>query len=450
MGNNNLKCRLLFLSIILIFILSIGAVCAVQDNTTAGSSDGNGLAIENTNFDTNDRLGDAISNDGNANVLKEGETVDSGNFYELNNLINKTPENGILNLEKNYTFDSSSDNDYKNGIAVTQGITINGNGFTVSGNDASKIFNISGSNVIIKNLNFIDGSSGEYGGAVYWNGNNGLLDNCTFEGNSITGTVGGQSNGGAIYVNAANVKIINSVFANNSVYRYSAGAIYMMKGSNSILIENCTFKNNTAMSGGALDIGADVVVNNCTFIKNKAIQTGDQSGGAIWISKLSSGSILINSSKFIRNNAAGSGGAIGGTYDTTIVNSYFENNSAAKSAGAVMVGLNNKLWTIENSTFINNTAKNGGAVFIDGNGQKTSIIKQSEFVNNTALELGGAIYYNSNANRNSISDNVSFINNFAKQGGAIYYSYSSLNTISNNVEFINNTAYYETTSSAPY
>lgn len=49
--------------------------------------------------------GDVISNDGNANVLKEGETIDSGNFHELNNLINTTPENGILNLEKNYAFD---------------------------------------------------------------------------------------------------------------------------------------------------------------------------------------------------------------------------------------------------------------------------------------------------------------------------------------------------------
>lgn len=105
MENNNLKCRLLFLSILLIFVLSIGAVCATQDNTTAGSLDDNRLAIEKTNFNTNDGLGDVISNDGNANVLKEGETIDSGNFHELNNLINTTPENGILNLEKNYAFD---------------------------------------------------------------------------------------------------------------------------------------------------------------------------------------------------------------------------------------------------------------------------------------------------------------------------------------------------------
>lgn len=54
MENNNLKCRLLFLSILLIFVLSIGAVCATQDNTTAGSLDDNGLAIEKTNFNTND------------------------------------------------------------------------------------------------------------------------------------------------------------------------------------------------------------------------------------------------------------------------------------------------------------------------------------------------------------------------------------------------------------
>ena len=288
---------------------------------------------------------------------------------------------------------TSSDNDYKTGIPITQGITINGNGFTVSGNDISRIFNISGSNVIIKNLNFIDGSSDVYGGAIYWNGNDGLLDNCTFEGNSITGSVGGQSNGGAIYVNAGNVKIINSVFANNSLSKYSAGAIYMMKGSSSILIENCTFKNNTVMYGGALDIGPSVVVNNCTFVENNAIQTNDQSGGAIWTSPLSSGSILINGSKFIGNHAAGSGGAIGGACGSTIANFYFENNSAAKSAGAVIIRINNKFWTIENSTFLNNTAKNGGAVFIDGNGQMTSIIKQSEFINNTALELGGAIYY---------------------------------------------------------
>lgn len=97
-----------------------------------------------------------------------------------------------------------------------------------------------------------------YGGAIYVDSLDVLLDNLDFNDNMPT------TQCGAIYVHEkstynmiTNVTINNSRFNNNRVggtYSYG-GAISVMFLRNTIEIENCTFKNNAAkIQGGAVEI----------------------------------------------------------------------------------------------------------------------------------------------------------------------------------------------------
>ena len=77
--------------------------------------------------------------------------------------------------------------------------------------------------------------------------------------------------------------------------------------------EDCVFESNTAKTqGGAFSIGgsvtADVIVKNCTFMSNKVTDTGNNGGGAIYHAGV--GRLLIDNCSFINNSANKQGGAI--------------------------------------------------------------------------------------------------------------------------------------------
>lgn len=93
------------------------------------------------------------------------------------------------------------------------------------------MFDIRANNVTIKNINFINGYSEFYGGAIFFDGS-GLIENCTFKNNIA-------QLGGAIFIRE-NVTVKNSIFMNNIAE--SGGAINFL---NNGIIENCSFENNT-------------------------------------------------------------------------------------------------------------------------------------------------------------------------------------------------------------
>ena len=168
-------------------------------------------------------------------------------FKDLSLKINNTPEGGVLVLDKDYIYIDGSNK----GILINKTIIIDGNGHTISGNNASRIFNISADNVIIKNINFINGNPiAKYfskdigGGAIYWNGANGIVENCNFSNNEIRGIeddpfdkeeeivkedgtvihtirfrpMGAKiTEGGAIVWNGTNGTVLDCVFRNNHV-----------------------------------------------------------------------------------------------------------------------------------------------------------------------------------------------------------------------------------------
>ena len=225
--------------------------------------------------------------------------VDS--FDELSRRVNETPEGDILVLDSDYTFIEGSNK----GVLISKSITIDGQGHTINGRHLSRIFNITADNVVIKNINFINGNAfGMYftmyvgGGAIYWSGNDGILENSNFTSNRGSGIeddpfdkeetiitedgmvihriwvrpMGAKINeGGAIVWNGTNGYVNNCIFTDNSVGYPNSGGAIMWRGDNG-KVENSEFYKNDAWCGSAIcwtgangTILSSIILNNTFF-----------------------------------------------------------------------------------------------------------------------------------------------------------------------------------------
>ena len=177
--------------------------------------------------------------------------------------------NDTITLNGNYKY-SDGDDDFVHGIVINRGVTIDGNGFTLDGSNSARMFDVeTNSEVIIKNINFINGhaTSGDYiyllsGGAIFFGvdsayANNKVI-NCNFTNNTA------ENDGGAIYGIYSGVAI-NCTFIQNTAKKTNSGALHHFDAT------NCTFIQNTAKYGGAI---YDSTATNCTFINNTAGDSG--------------------------------------------------------------------------------------------------------------------------------------------------------------------------------
>lgn len=121
--------------------------------------------------------------------------------------------------------------------------------------------------------------------------------------------------------------------------------------------------------------------------------------------------------------------------NSAVIKSYFENNTATTSAGAIGWA-NRPNGIIKDSKFVRNSALNegGGAIFWN-QGVNGKIIN-STFENNYAVLDGGAIYFKS---ENGIISDSTFAQNNASLSGAAIYNKGKNATIKNS-KFISNTA----------
>ena len=318
-------------------------------------------------------------------------------FTSLEELINATFEGDTLYLTQNYTYNSAKDENYTTGIPINKNITIDGQGFTINGNNAARIFYVNASNVILKNMILTNGNA--YNGSAIYSLYEITVENCTFEDNTAT-------NGGAIYSEGGDIN--NSSFTNNAAE--NGGAVYYNARGN---ITNSNFTANTAATnGGAVYFAKRGYIENSSLINNKA--TGNN-GGAVYFKN--SGDVI--KCIFINNSAPTSNG--GGIFlkdedkTGTVSDSVFISNTADKGAGVYIKGIG----IITCSRFINNTVtKNGGAVCI----LSTATVTDSNFTNNSASKNGGALYFESKAT----VDNVTFCQNTASAGSSIYSTTTSV------------------------
>ena len=158
--------------------------------------------------------------------------------------------------------------------AVTGTITIEGGGHTISGDNQFRIFDVSGGNLTIKNLNMRDGKA-EYGGAI------------------------------------------------------------RLRGGSEVVISHSTLSKNSAVYGGAIAQAGDnrnrLTVDSSSFLNNRA----EWHAGAL---ELVGGTVAIKNSSFMENYSGDYGGVITNSVSKTrIENSTFYNNSAHHNAGVLHV-----------------------------------------------------------------------------------------------------------------
>jgi len=371
------------------------------------------MSIASANDNTTDKQDQIILNKNNS-------------FTDLNNEINGDLNKTEIKLTSDYSY---HDNESGDGINITRSLIIDGQGHIIDGKLKSNILIINTTNVILKNIIFMNGDAGLMaGGAIYFCQNSsGNIINCTFINNEA------WSGGAIMYDQNTTGSIIDSVFRDNEAGY--GGAIYENPHT-IIMIKNCIFENNSATIspvmgfGGAIVCGINCsgIVENSSFINNSATKQG----GSVVV--LQHSNMSINNSIF-NNNSAPEGGAI---YhmdhsNSTITNSIFVNNQASNRGGSIYY-----TWTqnsVFNTTFINNTANRGGAIY-NYKGRQ-NIIDNCSFIGNSA-QKGGRVYYRDEGK--GIINNSVFKQNNAEIGGGIFYLSNETKGIVNNTQFIRNYA----------
>ena len=153
---------------------------------------------------------------------------------------------------------------------ITSDITIEGNGYTISGDNRYRIFFNAGGGLTINDLTMTKGDVDESGGAIV-NGGDGELSisDSSFSGNSA-------ENSGAIF-NVGELIISDSSFSDNNSAEGGGGAI-VNGGDGELSIVNSSFSGNSAEIGGAIFNVGELSIGSSSFSGNSA----DIWGGAIY------------------------------------------------------------------------------------------------------------------------------------------------------------------------
>ena len=287
----------------------------------------------------------SFGEDLNDTMISDANTVDANTIYvsqsgtDSGNGSSTNPFNSISQAVDAYDSSVNSNIYIKNGnyditqkIELTKDVNIVGEskeGVILNGNNQYSLFEISSkSNVVLTSLSFI----------------NGYLDSSS---------------------------------------NYYASAI-QISNPNSVVIDNCIFKNNQHGAIGMYDYfsTATVTINNTLFDSNKKVLNSAQ-GAAIYVN---------------------------GKYTLNVLNSNFENNRAdpvseiwSSAGGAIYLCGNVANAVIDNCKFINNTAKEGSVIYEYCGGDTT--ITNSEFRDNTATS-GNALIYDSQVNSKTLNLNL--------------------------------------------
>ena len=220
-------------------------------------------------------------------------------------------------------------------IAITTGLTITGPGaanLTIDGNNASRIFNVNDGTgtlqtVVLSNVTLTHGNTN--GGGAVVNSENLTLQACT-----ISNSAGGSNGGGIHQATAgATLTLQQCTFSGNSCSGSTGGGLSVNGGT--LFATNCTFTSNTSTFGGAglgVQGGATANVRSCTFTGNIG-----PNGGAIGIF---TGTLNLSNST-LYGNSSNSGNGGGGVFCTassstvSITNCTISGNTSVSSGGGI-------------------------------------------------------------------------------------------------------------------
>jgi hypothetical protein len=176
---------------------------------------------------------------------------------------------------------------------------------TVTGNKASRVFQVDkGVTATISGLT-ITGGSGENGGGLYNFGRT-TLDQCTITGNHARYTGGGLYNG-----LDGTVTLTNCTISGNSVPSRQGGGLANFYGT--ATLTNCTISGNSAYDGGGLfNYGGTEKLYDCTISGNSASVGSFGGGGGL---ANFGGTTTLTGTIVAGNTSNIGGGGLSGTYN---------------------------------------------------------------------------------------------------------------------------------------
>lgn len=296
-------------------------------------------------------------------------------------------------------------------IDITDEVAITGPGetsLTVSGNDDSRIFNISNGDVSLSGMTLTAG---------YYDGDGGAIHNTSGDALTITGVTISDSyaadDGGAIFQEYGQLTVIDSTITGNRADGDGGGIRFETNYSDdAIQITNSTISNNSADGDGggvsiyAQDYAGTFQITGSTISGNTA--TGDGGGIHLYADSIdvdggtSRGSLTVTDST-ISGNSAGNGGGVWvygeeDVPDVVITGSVIQNNSATSSGGYQYQPVRGG---------IGGYALGGGVFFANDYGSGGLTIRDTTISGNTAGGGGGvAVVFESYGSEVLIEDSI--------------------------------------------
>ncbi len=321
------------------------------------------------------------------------------------------------------------------GAAAIEGASVLFSGCTLESNvadfEGGGILN-DGGNVNLRDCVLDDNQALDWdsGGGMVNRGGVASVSRCVLKNNAAT-----SGSGGAMANYNSNVLLQECSFTDNSAAG-GGGALYNSGGV--VFMERCDFERNATTggfrSGGAVynTGGSPASFNSCGFVSNSA--TGH--GGAIYHSQPGSGSLNVRGCTFDDNKAQGSGGALYNQQGTgaQVIDSSFRGNQAGIHGGALYNQQGNQL-TVVDSTFEGNDAtESGGAIY---NQQAVDVaFRKLYFTGNMSTFDGGAVFNQQGA---GVTINSVFSGNGAGADGGAWYDENGTTDLINS-SFGGNTA----------
>jgi hypothetical protein len=261
-------------------------------------------------------------------------------------------------------------------LVIKQNLTISGPGasaLTVSGANASRVFELSSKTKPQVTLSGLTISNGYAPGPFGPSANNGggilnegtlTVSNCTIAYNSAPEGAGILNDAGAT-LTVSNSTLAYNTGRDSGGYQSSGGAI---DNFGTLFIHGSTLSYNSAGGGGAIStaIGSVTIDAQTVLSHNTATRGG---GGAIAGSVGLTRAVTLNDCTLSDNSAGFNGGAVtfGGT-TLTLNRCTLAGNSASSRGGALYVGAGTSLGvsvTVSGCTLTGNSAQYGGGIDIE-------------------------------------------------------------------------------------
>ena len=198
-------------------------------------------------------------------------------FKDLDNEINSDLNKTEIILKDNYVNGDEVSNlepRHTNAIYINHSVTIDGQGHVIDANYSSRIFHINANNVLLKNIIFKNSISNDTG-AIYCNGTNITIMDCTFKDNILYNKeyISSKCSGLWRYDTSTGVAInfkydgiiINSTFANNKLFKIDSNN--MDAAASNIHNESISLSNNSedVYDIVSFDKNHNVTIINSTF-----------------------------------------------------------------------------------------------------------------------------------------------------------------------------------------